>query len=135
MGRKILAVDDDPDQLKMVCSCLKEAGFAISTATNGFDALKKARALSPDLIVLDVMIPQLDGFAVCATLREDDATAATPILLLTGLSSNISRLTGVEAGATDYLVKPFNPEELVSKVEALLCSPSAAQESEKTALR
>ena len=134
MQKKILVVDDDPDQREVTCSSLKEAGFDISTATNGIEGLKKARAGSPDLIVLDVMMPEMDGFAVCVTLREDDATASIPILMLTGLCSYISQLTGFESGATDYLVKPFEPEQLVSKVEALLCQPSVSQaEAERRA--
>jgi two-component system alkaline phosphatase synthesis response regulator PhoP len=121
MRRKILVVEDDPDQLEVIRSNLKNAGFAIGTASNGVDALKKARSVSPDLIVLDVMMPELDGFAVCETLRENPATASVPIVMLTGLCSHISRLVAFESGATDYIIKPFNPEQLVSKVEKLLC--------------
>ena len=126
MQKKILVVDDDPDQREVICSSLKEAGFDIGTATNGIEGLKMARAGSPDLIVLDVMMPDMDGFAVCVTLREDDATASIPVLMLTGLCSYISQLTGLESGATDYLVKPFKPEQLLSKVEALLGQPSVS---------
>ena len=126
MRSKILVVDDDSDQRGLVRSCLKEAGFDVSTATNGIEGLKKARSGSPDLIVLDVMMPDMDGFAVCVTLREDDATASIPVLMLTGLCSYISQLTGLESGATDYLVKPFKPEQLLSKVEALLGQPSVS---------
>ena len=126
MQKKILIVDDDPDQREVIRSSLKEAGFEISTATNGVEGLEKARSGSPDLIILDVMMPKMDGFAVCVTLREDDTTASIPILMLTGLCSYISQLTGFESGATDYLVKPFESEQLVSKVEALLCQPSVS---------
>jgi DNA-binding response OmpR family regulator len=120
MQRKVLVVEDDPDQLEATRLSLKAAGFAIGTAANGIDALKKARTVSPDLILLDVMMPGLDGFAVCETLRGNPATASIPILMLTGLCSHISQLVAFESGATDYLIKPFNPEELVSKVEKLL---------------
>jgi DNA-binding response OmpR family regulator len=120
MQRKVLVVEDDPDQLEVTRLSLKAAGFAIGTAANGIDALKKARTVSPDLILLDVMMPGLDGFAVCETLRGNPATASIPILMLTGLCSHISQLVAFESGATDYLIKPFNPEELVSKVEKLL---------------
>ena len=120
MRRKILVVEDDPDQLEVIRFNLKNAGFAVGTAGNGIDALKKAHSLSPDLIILDVMMPELDGFAVCETLRENNATATVPILMLTGLCSHISRLVGFESGATDYLIKPFDPGHLVSKVEELL---------------
>lgn len=119
-------MEDSPDQLEVIRSNLKDAGFDIGTATNGFEGLKKAHTESPDLIILDVMMPELDGFAVCATLREDTATASIPVLMLTGLCSYISQLTGIESGASDYLVKPFEPDQLVSKVEALLCQPPAS---------
>ena len=120
MRRKVLVVEDDPDQLEVTRLSLKSAGFAIGTAANGVEALKKVRTVAPDLILLDVMMPGMDGFAVCETLREDPATASIPVLMLTGLCSHISQLVAFDAGATDYLVKPFVPEELVSKVEKLL---------------
>jgi len=125
MNRKILAVDDDPDQLRVVCACLNDAGFVTSTAGNGREALQKARSFSPDLIVLDLMMPQLDGYSACVTLRQDADTASIPVLMLTGFSSDFARRTGIDAGASDYLVKPFNPEELISKVEAMLCEVGA----------
>ena len=126
MQEKILVVEDDPDQLETIRTTLKEAGFDVGTATNGVEALEKAQSVSPDLIVLDVMMPELDGFAVCATLREDAATASIPVLMLTGLCSYISQLAGFESGATDYIVKPFDPAQLISKVKALLRQPSLA---------
>jgi DNA-binding response OmpR family regulator len=129
MQRKILVVEDDPDQLEAIRTNLKEAGFDTGTATNGVEALEKAHSVSPDLIVLDVMMPELDGFAVCVTLREDSATASIPILMLTGLCSYISQLAGIESGANDYMVKPFDPEQLVSKVNALLCQPAASSKA------
>jgi DNA-binding response OmpR family regulator len=124
MRKKILVVEDDPDQLEVVRFTLKNAGFAVGTATNGIDALKKAQTVSPDLIIMDVMMPELDGFAVCETLRGNPATASIPVLMLTGLCSHISRLVGFESGATDYVIKPFDAEQLVSKVEKLLYQSS-----------
>jgi len=129
MRKKILVVEDDPDQLEVIRFTLKNAGFAVGTATNGIDALKKAKTVSPDLIMLDVMMPELDGFAVCETLRGNPATAFIPILMLTGLCSHISRLVAYESGATDYVIKPFDSEQLVSKVEKLLCQPSGASKA------
>jgi DNA-binding response OmpR family regulator len=120
MRKKILVVEDEPDQLEVIRFTLKNAGFAVGTATNGIEALKKAQTVSPDLIIMDVMMPELDGFAVCETLRANPATAAIPILMLTGLCSHISRLVAYESGATDYAIKPFDADELVSKVEKLL---------------
>ena len=126
MRKKILVVEDEPDQLEVIRFTLKNAGFAIGTATNGIDALKKAQTVSPDLIIMDVMMPELDGFAVCETLRGNPATAAIPVLMLTGLCSHISRLVAYESGATDFVIKPFDAEQLVSKVEKLLHQSSVA---------
>ena len=129
MRKKILVVEDDPDQLEVVRFTLKNAGFAVGTATNGIDALKKAQTVSPDLIIMDVMMPELDGFAVCETLRGNPATASIPVLMLTGLCSHISRLVGYESGATDYVIKPFDADQLVSKVEKLLYQSSGASKA------
>ena len=129
MRKKILVVEDDPDQLEVVRFTLKNAGFAVGTATNGIDALKKAQTVSPDLIILDVMMPELDGFAVCETLRGNPATASIPVLMLTGLCSHISRLVAYESGATDYVIKPFDADQLVSKVEKLLYQQSEASKT------
>ena len=129
MRKKILVVEDEPDQLEVIRFTLKNAGFAIGTATNGIDALKKAQTVSPDLIIMDVMMPELDGFAVCETLRGNPATASIPVLMLTGLCSHISRLVAYESGATDYVIKPFDAEQLVSKVEKLLYQQSEASKT------
>ena len=129
MRKKILVVEDDPDQLEVIRFTLKNAGYAVGTAVNGIDALKKAQTVAPDLIIMDVMMPELDGFAVCETLRANPATAALPVLMLTGLCSHISRLVAYESGATDYVIKPFDAEQLVSKVEKLLSQASAAAKS------
>ena len=85
--------------------------------------------MSPDLIIMDVMMPELDGFAVCETLRGNPATASIPVLMLTGLCSHISRLVGYESGATDYVIKPFDADQLVSKVEKLLYQQSEASKT------
>ena len=120
MRRKILVVEDDPDQLEAIRGNLKDAGFAIGTAANGVDALIKTRSVSPDLIVLDLMLPQLNGLDFCKTLRENPATASIPVIMLTGMDGYFTRVAGFEAGVNVYLTKPYQPEELVSKVEALL---------------
>ena len=126
-------VEDDPDQLEVISLSLKAAGFAIGTAANGTDALVKTRSISPDLILLDLMLPGLNGFDVCATLRKDPATAATPIIMLTGLRSQFGRFAGLESGANDFLLKPFDPGQLVSKVEALLSRfPASSKMSNKS---
>lgn len=120
MRRKILVVEDDPDQLEAIRGNLKDAGFAIGTAANGVDALVKTRSISPDVIVLDLMLPQLNGLDFCKALRENPATASIPVIMLTGMDSYFTRVAGFEAGVNVYLTKPYQPEELVSKVEELL---------------
>ena len=125
MRRKILVVEDDPDQLEAIRGNLKDAGFAVGTAANGVDALIKTRSVSPDLIVLDLMLPQLNGLDFCRTLRENPATASIPVIMLTGMDSYFTRVAGFEAGINVFLTKPYLPEELISKVEELLEQTSA----------
>jgi two-component system, OmpR family, alkaline phosphatase synthesis response regulator PhoP len=132
--KKILVVEDHPDLLELLRLEFKEKGFAIATATNGVDAIRKARSLLPDLILLDVMLPELDGFAVCEILRKDSATAATPILMLSGLPGQLSRCAGIESGATDFIRKPVSPAEIVAKAKDLLlkqCATAVPAESVK----
>jgi DNA-binding response OmpR family regulator len=132
MRRKILVVEDNADQLELIRSVLEKAGFAIGTAANGTDALVKTRSISPDLIVLDLMLPGLNGFDICETLRKDPLTASVPIVMLTGLCSQFGRLAGLESGANDFLTKPFKVEELVSKVDKLLQSQTSSKARSKS---
>ena len=118
--RKILIVEDEPDFLELLRLRFKEEGFAIATATNGVDAVKKARTLCPNLVLLDVMLPELDGFAVCEILRKDAATASMPIIMVTGLCGQLTRCAGIESGATDFVTKPTTPDEIVSKAKEML---------------
>jgi DNA-binding response OmpR family regulator len=120
MGKTILLVDDDTDLLELLSQTFTEAGFSIATATNGLDALKMARSLSPDLIVLDLILPEQDGFTVCETLRREHATAGIPIIMLTGLIGQLSRYSGLGCGANDYVMKPVTPKQLMSRMEPLL---------------
>jgi DNA-binding response OmpR family regulator len=120
MQRKVLVVEDDPDQLEVIRSTLKAAGFAIGTAANGIDALVKTRSVAPDLIVLDLMLPGLNGFDICESLKQDPATASVPIIMLTGMHGQFGRFAGLEAGASEFLFKPFDPDQLIAKVEELL---------------
>jgi len=103
---------------------LKAAGFAIGTAANGIDALLKTRSVSPDLIVLDLMLPGLNGFDICESLKQDPATASVPIIMLTGMHGQFGRFAGLEAGASEFLYKPFDPDQLIAKVEELLSKKS-----------
>lgn len=120
MRKKILVVDDDVELVELVSFNLKQAGYAIGTAANGVEALKKTHLFMPDLIILDVMMPELDGFAVCEILRRDSTTSSIPIIMLTALSSELGRMAGLGSGATDFLSKPFSPRLLVERVEDLL---------------
>ena len=120
MQKKILVVDDDAELVELIGFNLKQAGYAIGTASNGVDAIKKARSLEPDLIVLDVMMPELDGFAVCEILRRDATTASIPIMMLTAISSELGRMAALGSGANDFITKPFSPRSLVSRIEDLL---------------
>ena len=123
MRKKILVVEDDADLVELLRFNLKKAGFAVGTAIDGIEALKKARSLLPDLILLDLMLPELDGLAVCEVLRRGPTTASVPVIMLTAMSSQLARLTGLEAGANDYVTKPFNFKDLLSRVEAALAAP------------
>jgi len=118
--RKILVVEDEPDFLELMRVHFKDEGFAIATARNGVDAVRKARSLQPDLILLDVMLPELDGFAVCEILRNDAATASIPVIMVTGLCGQMTRCAGIESGATEFVTKPTSPEFIVSKVKETL---------------
>jgi len=124
MPKKILVVEDDAELVELLCFNLKRAGFATGTAGDGVDALSKARALSPDLILLDLMLPELDGYTVCEILRRDAATAAIPVIMVTAASSGLARLAGLDAGANDYVTKPFRIKELLARIEALLGAPA-----------
>jgi DNA-binding response OmpR family regulator len=129
--KKILVVEDDPDLVELLSFNLRACGFVVSTADNGVDGLKRARVIIPDLILLDLMLPQLDGFGVCEVLRRDPATAAIPIIMVTAMSSQFARLAGLEAGATDYITKPFSPKQLIARVREMLArnalQPAAPQ--------
>jgi two-component system alkaline phosphatase synthesis response regulator PhoP len=117
MPKRILVVEDDADFLELLCFNLRAAGFQVGTAKDGIEGLKKARSMRPDLILLDLMLPELDGFALCDILREDPATASIPIFILTAMSSQLSRFAGLDAGANAYFIKPFEMKTLISRVE------------------
>lgn len=118
--QRILVVDDEADTVELVSFNLRNAGFDTSHAEDGAEALKKAKAAAPDLIILDVMLPEVDGLEVCKLLRRDPATARIPVLMLTAKAGEIDRVLGLELGANDYLTKPFSPRELVLRVKNLL---------------
>ena len=120
MAKKILVVDDELQSVKLIGLLLQRRGYHIAAANLGTQALEKAKAEHPDLIVLDVMMPDMDGFEVCRRLRADPDTAAIPIIMFTAKTMVDDKVTGFQAGADDYLTKPVHPDELASRVEALL---------------
>src|SRR4051794_4026915 len=109
MPLSILAVDDEPDMVEVVSYNLTLAGYAVITAANGQQALDRVHDRRPDLIILDLMLPDIDGFSVCEILRRHPATATIPIVILSAWSTHDSRHLGLELGALDYLTKPFSP--------------------------
>lgn len=117
MRRKILLVDDDPYLLEVLTCTFNRAGYSTVTAGNGVDALELAHSFSPDLIVLDLMLPEKDGFSVCESLRRERATSCIPVIMLTGMISQLSRFVGMSCGADDYVMKPITPEEFLQKVQ------------------
>jgi two-component system phosphate regulon response regulator PhoB len=126
MKAKILVADDEPDALELIEVNLKGAGYEVLVAADGREALQKARATMPDLILLDIMLPEMDGLEVCKALRRDAATSLLPIIMLTARTAEIDRVLGLELGADDYITKPFSPRELILRVKNVLKRATAA---------
>ena len=120
MAERILVVDDEPDLQDLVQLALSEAGYDVDTAASGRSALEKVQHKPPDLMVLDLMLPDMPGTDVCRHLRGRPATEDLPILMLTAKSEEVDRIVGFELGADDYVTKPFSPRELTLRVRALL---------------
>ena len=120
MNGNILIVDDDPDMVEILHSVLSEAGYTTRAASNGTEALAQARRNPPDLVLLDLILPDQNGFYICEALRRDAATASVPIIMITGMPGEIARFAGFEAGADAYLNKPFSIDGLVDLVRDLL---------------
>jgi two-component system phosphate regulon response regulator PhoB len=130
MKPKILVIDDEPDAVDLIEFNLKQAGYDVVSAADGTDALKKARSIRPALILLDVMLPEVDGLEVCKILRRDSLTADTPIIMLTAKAAEIDRVLGLELGADDYVTKPFSPRELILRVKKMLQRGQPAEEKQ-----
>src|SRR5215813_1905234 len=120
MSHRILVVDDEPDITALVAYHLAKAGYRVSTAANGPDALKAAREEKPDIVILDVMLPGVSGYDVLAELRRREETREVGVILLTAKREEPDRIRGLSLGADDYLTKPFSPAELALRVSALL---------------
>src|SRR3712207_5216446 len=115
--QRILVVEDEANIASFVAMYLQKAGFDVGVAANGTEALEKAGGESPSLIVLDLMLPDVDGIDVCRRIR---ARSDVPILMLTARDDDVDKIIGLEVGADDYLTKPFNPRELVARVKSIL---------------
>ncbi|MGZ5293980.1 MAG: GGDEF domain-containing response regulator [Actinomycetota bacterium] len=120
MAEQILVVDDDPDIARFVEVNLRSAGYDVSVAGDGEEALEKAGEIRPDLVLLDVMMPRIDGFEVAQRLRKNPQTANTSIIMLTAKALSADKVTGLQAGADDYIIKPFDPIELLARVKGTL---------------
>ncbi len=120
MARKILVVDDEPVLVDTIAYNLEQAGYQVITAADGASALQAAHREAPDLIILDIMLPQMDGLEVCRQLRRESDTATIPIIMLTAKSDEIDKVVGLEVGADDYVTKPFGRRELLARVRAML---------------
>jgi phosphate regulon transcriptional regulator PhoB len=120
MKATILVVDDEKDILELVSYNLQKEGFHIETSQNGEDALDKIRSDRFDLLILDLMLPGIQGMELCKVLKSDNQTASIPIIMLTAKSEEFDKVLGLEMGADDYITKPFSPRELVARVNAVL---------------
>ena len=120
MARKILVVDDEAVLVETIAYNLEQAGYQVLTAADGGSALEAARRETPDLVILDIMLPEMDGLEVCRQLRREHTTATIPIMMLTAKGDEIDKVVGLEVGADDYVTKPFGRRELLARVRALL---------------
>ncbi len=120
MARKILVVDDEAVLVETIAYNLEQAGYQVLTAADGGSALEAARRETPDLVILDLMLPEMDGLEVCRQLRREHNTATIPIMMLTAKGDEIDKVVGLEVGADDYVTKPFGRRELLARVRALL---------------
>lgn len=118
--KKILVVDDEPDVASLLTLMLKSQGYAVVTASDGQEALEKARGEAPDLILLDVMLPRMDGYKVARMLKFDENYSHIPIIMLTAKIQDRDKQTGLEMGANDYLTKPFDTTVLLNKIKDIL---------------
>jgi class 3 adenylate cyclase len=134
MSSRILVVDDTPANIQTLAATLKEKGYQISVATNGRQALEVVGRVRPDLILLDVMMPEMDGFETCRRLKASDATSAIPVIFLTARSETADIVKGFELGAVDYVPKPFNAPELLARVHTHLTIDLLHRENERLLL-
>jgi len=120
--RKVLVVDDEVNITQIMEFSIGAEGYEVVTASNGEEAITKARKEQPNLIILDIMMPKVDGYEVCRVLKRDPLTKRIPVILLTAKGREIDKRLGYEVGASDYVVKPFSPSQLIDKVNSYLYS-------------
>ncbi|MEO6992242.1 MAG: response regulator [Lacunisphaera sp.] len=133
--KKILVVDDEPDVTDLVAYHMKAKGFQVETLNDATASIAKARSYHPDLVILDIMMPDLSGIQICRILRADPKLAKVPIIFLTAKSEPHDRIEGLESGADDYLSKPFSPKELVLRVESILRRANSTKEATAATLQ
>jgi two-component system alkaline phosphatase synthesis response regulator PhoP len=117
---RILVAEDDPDIANLLAHYLQRAGFEADLVASGADVLPRIKKAPPDVLLLDVMLPGLDGLSVCRTVRSDQRTASIPIIMVTAKTDESDRIVGLELGADDYIAKPFSPNEVIARIRALL---------------
>ena len=120
MSKKIVVIEDEPDIIGLVTHYLEKEGYRVTAVRDGAQGLRQIKAGPPDLLILDLILPGMDGLEICRRVRADSKTAALPVIMLTAKGEESDKLVGLELGADDYLVKPFSPKELVARVKALL---------------
>lgn len=126
MPKKILVIEDEPKLANQLVDTLQSDGYVVSLATDGEQAWEKARSEKPDLFVLDMMLPKLDGLSLCRMIRNEASLASTPIIIITARGGEMDKIIGLESGADDYLVKPVGLGEFLARVRAVLRRPSAS---------
>jgi len=120
MNKKILVIEDNPSALRLIGYTLEQEGYQVIAATNGLEGMRRAQGEEPDLIILDIMLPGIDGFEICHRLRAEPGTAQLPVLMLSAKIQETDKATGLKVGADDYLTKPADPSEIISRVQTLL---------------
>ncbi len=118
MDRHVLVVEDEPNIVLCLAFLLEQAGYSVATAGDGDDALTQARSHRPDVILLDIMLPGVDGYEVCQEIREDAHLADVPVIILTARGRDVDREKGLALGATEYIVKPFSTADVLARVKA-----------------
>ena len=132
---KVLIIEDEADIQRLIAHSFQQAGYRVETCANGVEGLKKARESKPDLLLLDLMLPGIDGLEICRALKGDPKTRALPIIMLTAKNEEVDKVVGFELGADDYLGKPFSPRELLLRAKAVLRrTQSAKPEGEEKTL-